>query len=144
MYRASTSRPSNARAETEFFIDNLLVRIHFIIVMIRWTGLAPWEYALPFLGSPTSTFLAQGVAALMGAMTPMLATIARFYLTIQSTLKRSTGRHNQPSNALPVDTVNPQMLAQGVAALLGAMTPLLVSIARCYLTNSLLLYYSQA
>jgi len=24
-----------------FFIDNLLVRIHFIIVMIRWTGLAP-------------------------------------------------------------------------------------------------------
>ena len=29
--------------EREFFIDNLLVRIHFIIVMIRWTGLAPWE-----------------------------------------------------------------------------------------------------
>jgi len=24
-------------------IDNLLVRIHFIIVMIRWTGLAPWD-----------------------------------------------------------------------------------------------------
>jgi len=29
--------------EIEFFIDNLLVRIHFIIVMTRWTGLAPWE-----------------------------------------------------------------------------------------------------
>ena len=29
-------------ADREFFIDNLLVRIHFIIVMIRWTGLAPW------------------------------------------------------------------------------------------------------
>ena len=29
------------QAEREFFIDNLLVRIHFIIVMIRWTGLAP-------------------------------------------------------------------------------------------------------
>ena len=28
---------------TEFLIDNLLVQIHFIIVMIRWTGLAPWE-----------------------------------------------------------------------------------------------------
>jgi len=28
--------------EREFFIDNLLVRIHFIIVMIRWTCLAPW------------------------------------------------------------------------------------------------------
>ena len=27
--------------EREFFIDNLLVRIHFIIVMVRWTGLAP-------------------------------------------------------------------------------------------------------
>ena len=25
------------------FIVNLLVRIHFVIVMIRWTGLAPWE-----------------------------------------------------------------------------------------------------
>jgi len=30
--------------EREFFFDNLLVRIHFIIVMIRWTGLAPWEF----------------------------------------------------------------------------------------------------
>ena len=40
-----------------FFIDNLLVRIHFIIVMIRWTGLAPWEFEFPFPGSLTSTFL---------------------------------------------------------------------------------------
>jgi len=39
------------------FIDNLLVRIHFIIVMVRWTGLAPWEFEFPFLGSLTSTFL---------------------------------------------------------------------------------------
>ena len=38
-------------------IDNLLVRIHFIIVMIRWTGLAPWEFEFPFPGSLTSTFL---------------------------------------------------------------------------------------
>ena len=29
--------------QREFFIDNLLVRIHFIIVMIRRTGLAPWS-----------------------------------------------------------------------------------------------------
>ena len=34
--------------EREFFIDNLLVRIHFIIVIIRWTGLAPWEFEFPF------------------------------------------------------------------------------------------------
>jgi len=43
--------------EREFFIDNLLVRIHFIIVMNRWTGLAPWEFEFPFPGSLTSTFL---------------------------------------------------------------------------------------
>jgi len=34
--------------ERGFFIDNLLVRIHCIIVMIRWTGLAPWEFEFPF------------------------------------------------------------------------------------------------
>jgi len=34
--------------EREFFIVNLLVRIHFIIVMIWWTGLAPWEFEFPF------------------------------------------------------------------------------------------------
>ena len=43
--------------EREFFIDDLLVRLHFIIVMIRWTGLAPWEFESPFPGSLTSTFL---------------------------------------------------------------------------------------
>jgi len=41
----------------ELSIDNLLVRIHFIIVMIRWTGFAPWEFEFPFPGSLTSTFL---------------------------------------------------------------------------------------
>jgi len=40
--------------EREFFIDILLVRNHFIIVMIRWTGLAPWEFEFPFPGSLTS------------------------------------------------------------------------------------------
>jgi len=33
------------------------LRIQFIIVMIRWTGLAPWEFEFPFPGSLTSTFL---------------------------------------------------------------------------------------
>ena len=32
-------------------MDTLLVRIHFIIVMIRWTGLALWEFEFPFRGS---------------------------------------------------------------------------------------------
>ena len=44
--------------ERDFFIDNLLVRIHFIILMIRWAGLAPWEFEFPVPGSLTSTFLA--------------------------------------------------------------------------------------
>ena len=42
--------------ERELFIDNLLVRIHFIIEMIWWTGLAQWEFEFPFPGSLTSTF----------------------------------------------------------------------------------------
>ena len=46
--------------EKEFFIDNILVRVHFIIVMIRWTGLASWECKFPFPGSLTSTFLVSG------------------------------------------------------------------------------------
>ena len=37
--------------EKEFFIDNLLVRIHFIIEMIWWTGLAPWRLEFRFPGS---------------------------------------------------------------------------------------------
>jgi len=49
--------------EREFFIDNLLVRILFIIEMIWWTGLAPWEFELPFPGSLISTFLARCVHA---------------------------------------------------------------------------------
>jgi len=43
--------------QREFCIDNLLVRVHFIVSMIRWTGLAPWEFEFPFPGSLTSTFL---------------------------------------------------------------------------------------
>ena len=46
--------PSHQR---EFFIDNLLVRIRFIIEMIWWTGLAPREFEFPFPGSLISTGL---------------------------------------------------------------------------------------
>jgi len=49
--------PEPYTREREFFIDNLLVRIHFIIVMIKWTGIAPWEFEFSFPGSLTSTFL---------------------------------------------------------------------------------------
>ena len=45
-------------SEKELFIDNLLVQIHFIIiVMIGWTGLAPWEFEFTFPGSFISTFI---------------------------------------------------------------------------------------
>ena len=50
----------------EFLIDNLLVRIHFIIVMIRWTGLAPREFEFPFPGSLTSTFLSGSQVMMQG------------------------------------------------------------------------------
>jgi len=40
--------PLSQGAEREFLIDNLLVRTHFIIVMIGWTGLAPWEFEFIF------------------------------------------------------------------------------------------------
>ena len=52
--------------EGEFFIDNLLVRIHFIIVMMSWTGLAPCEFEFPFAGSLTSTFLVE-IAEVQGS-----------------------------------------------------------------------------
>ena len=40
-YAQPGSRPE-AHLERECFIDSLLVRIHFLIVMVSWTGLAPW------------------------------------------------------------------------------------------------------
>ena len=45
--------------EGELYIDNLLARIHFVIVMISRTGLPPWQFEFPFPGSLTSTFLSQ-------------------------------------------------------------------------------------
>jgi len=40
----STQEHVNFSRQREFLIDNLLVRIHFIIEMIWWTGLAPFEF----------------------------------------------------------------------------------------------------
>ena len=39
---------SHTRLERDFFTDNLLVQVHFIILIIWWTGLAPWELEFPF------------------------------------------------------------------------------------------------
>ena len=54
--------------EREFCIDNLLVRVHFIIEMIWWTGLAPWEFEFPFPGSLISTFLVSRWGHLEGSV----------------------------------------------------------------------------
>ena len=56
-YRVATE---GTGAKREFFIDNLLVRIHLSIVMMRWTGLAPWGCEFPVSGSLPSTFLVPG------------------------------------------------------------------------------------
>ena len=41
--------------EKQFFVDNLLVRNHFIIVMIMWNGFAPWKFEVPCPGDLAST-----------------------------------------------------------------------------------------
>ena len=50
--------------EREFFVDNLLVRLHFNIEMIWWTGLAPlgFEFLFPYFtemcsGSEAGSYL---------------------------------------------------------------------------------------
>ena len=48
VYIGSIGQPDrwwhNGLPERKSFIDNLLDRIHYIIEMIKWTGLAPWEF----------------------------------------------------------------------------------------------------
>ena len=42
--------------EREFFIHNLLIRIHFVIEMMWWMGLATWRFEIHFQGHLISTF----------------------------------------------------------------------------------------
>ena len=46
-----------SKRRERFCFDCLLVRIHCVIVMIEWTGLAPWKFEFHFPGSLTFTFL---------------------------------------------------------------------------------------
>ena len=41
--QATTPARHAPHPQREWLIDNLLAQTHFIIVMIWWTGLAPWE-----------------------------------------------------------------------------------------------------
>ena len=38
----------SSERDKEFFVDNLLVRIHFIVEVICWTDFAPSEYEFLF------------------------------------------------------------------------------------------------
>ena len=63
----SAGRAGAAGTDREFFFDNLLVRNHYIFVIIRWTGLAPQEFEFRFPGSLTSTFLLAGTSGVRAA-----------------------------------------------------------------------------
>ena len=60
---AHSGRVRSLGAHREFVIDNLLVRFRFVVVMIRWTGLASWEFEFPF----PSTFLCRSGVRALGA-----------------------------------------------------------------------------
>ena len=53
---AQRAAGGNSR-QREFFLDNLLVRIHLIMEVIRWTGIAPWKFEFYSSGSLASSFL---------------------------------------------------------------------------------------
>ena len=78
----------HAERETEFFIDSLLVRIHFTIVMIRWTGFAPWEFEFPFPGSLTSTFLVRTFSSLSYLPRPSSTTRPSSLASLRSVVPR--------------------------------------------------------
>jgi len=61
--------------DREFFIDNLLIRIHSIIEMIWWTGLVPRESEFPFPGSLKSTFLKVGVTHVASLFSATMASL---------------------------------------------------------------------
>jgi hypothetical protein len=62
--------------EREVVIDNLLVRINFIIEMIWRTGLAPWRFESPFPGSLISAlpYQVQKVTGIGGFVTKVTFT----------------------------------------------------------------------
>ena len=91
---------SRGKAEREFFIENLLVRIHFIIEMIWWTGLAPLEFEFPFPGSLTSTF--QGQADLVAQRRDLLEGRGQHVCAVDVLVDRAQGVVEQVRNvALP-------------------------------------------
>ena len=77
--RLCRSQLQNASAR-ELFIDNLLVRIHLIIVMIRWTGLAPWEFEFSVPGKENASSV--GAQALLQAEGVCLHPVRRIQVAL--------------------------------------------------------------
>ena len=63
--RQGVPEASYLSRERKFFIANLLVRIHYIIVMMKWTGLAPWEFEFPV---PSSLTCEEGLVSCMESL----------------------------------------------------------------------------
>ena len=76
--------------ERKFFIENILVRIHFIIEVIWWTGLAPREFEFPFPGSLISTFLYRLGCRSGPSAASSRSTHARLEALRESTLQSTT------------------------------------------------------
>ena len=83
-------RREDARVPRERVIDNLLVRIHYIIVMIKWTGLAPWEFD-PYIYLPRYK----------GAGPPPHIILTCLDTLVASLRRRGAGTHPTPHTLHP-------------------------------------------
>jgi len=104
------SSPAPCPRRRDFFIDNLMVRIHFIIVMIRWSGLAPWEFEFPFPGSLTFTFLVpKGAAQVDSSRRLLMVPLFRGSSAAEIHLNAATPEGRDPSQKLATPERNGQL-----------------------------------
>ena len=95
----------------------VLVRIHVVIGMIRWTGLAPWDVEFPFPGRLASTFLGWeylfvdaiefGLVLQALHVLPLQEVVARVQV-----LEDDEVRYTQPSRFLVDESPRPIMARQ--------------------------------
>jgi hypothetical protein len=74
--------------DRDFFTGNLLLRIHFVIEMIWWTGLTPWEFELtfPYLPryDPMKTWVGNFTARSIEQSTPLVNVFNTLTVTLIS------------------------------------------------------------
>jgi len=100
-------RSSTADAERDFLIDNLLVRIRFIIALNRWTGLAPWEFAFTFPGGLASTLLTRDLHFLPARFSLLHLTPSNYRIGILYLAHRALIVASRAILYLTPDTVQP-------------------------------------